>query len=275
MTDDPRRARSVSQLKSYTGCGMRYKLERLEKKPSPPAAWTIRGIAVHGVAEDWEKSERTADPEQLYEHHWAKALEEQQNKYPDLDSWIKTPRVKSTERDLELRFQDGLDQLVGNAKVPGYIPQALADAGQWQPHRLPDGTLAVELKIKIDFGDSSDFFVIGYVDLVKEWSNGLLSVADFKTGGDSGEDYRQLGTYREGLRQTYGIDVRQGELIYPKLGRTSGWVDLSRYDADYLRPVYEQLDQGIEAGIFLANPDKEKCNLFCSVKQFCPEMSGR
>lgn len=275
MTYDPRRSRSVSQLKSYTSCGMRYKLERLDKHPSPPAAWTVRGVAVHGVLEDWEKTHRTADPTVLYHMHWARALEQQQNKHPDLDSWIRTPRVKSTERDLELRFQDGLAQVVGNDKIPGYIPQALADAGLWQPYRCEDGSLAVELKIKIDFGPSSDFFVIGYVDLVKEWADGTLTIADFKTGGDSGEDFRQLGTYREGLKQTYGIDAQYGELLYPKLGRSSGWIDLSRYTLDYLRETYSQLDQGIEAGIFLASPDREKCTLFCAVKQFCEEMAGR
>src|SRR5687768_12146325 len=52
--------RSVSQLNSYFGCGLRYAFERRYRLPQSPAAWSIQGVAVHKAIEHWELSHRTA-----------------------------------------------------------------------------------------------------------------------------------------------------------------------------------------------------------------------
>ena len=262
-----RRARSVSQLKSYTSCPLAFKLERLEKKPSPPAAWTIKGLAVHQAIQLWEESHRAYDWPSGYRNSFDIFRRKAEEKYPDLTQWIKTPSVKTTERDLELREEQGLKEL------EVYVNRALRQHDEWQPHRLEDGGVAVELPFELDLGDDLPFYLRGYIDLLQYWkADGTVTLSDIKTGSDDREDYRQLGAYRVALKECYDIDITYGRYWYTKLDRGSEWIDLSRYTPEYLLDQYSQLDRAIESGIFLPNPGKSKCK-FCPVKLHCPEMS--
>ncbi len=257
--------RSISQLNSYTSCGEAYRLERIERVPSPPAAWTVRGIAVHETVRHWEASGRQKDPLELLEEEWAKALSSFMEKEPDLEKWIRTPRTKNTENDIGLRHKDAIQQ------VQDFVHMAELMSGEWSVRRLADGQLAVELPFEIRL-PGCDFDIFGYIDGVLEWSRtGALTLVDYKTGGDAKENLRQLATYRSALKSVYGIDTRYGEYWYTKLNRSSGFKDLSRFDDDYLGRQYATLDRAIEGGIFLPNPSKEGCK-FCSVKPFCLEM---
>lgn len=273
MSYDSRRHRSVSQMSAWTSCQLAYKLKRLDKRPDPPATWTILGIAVHGALEDWERSGREINPEDAYLLHWDLALDKAILKCPDLTTWTRTPGTKSTERDLELRKIQGSSQLLR------YVIRAKEEAHMWEPLILPDGQVAVELPFKINFSDDTPFFLTGYIDLVQRWKHdGSITVADYKTGKDDREDYRQLGAYRVALEDNFGLDVKFGRYWYSKLDRPSEWIDLSRYTKDYLLEYYSRLDRQIEnatrENLFLPNPSKKGC-LFCSVKEHCPEMRGR
>lgn len=264
-----KRHRSASQLGSYTRCGMAYKLERLDRVPSPPAAWTVRGSAVHAAIENWEKEGRPDWFDAIYEEAWEQAFALHVVRYPDLAQWVRTPRVKSTDQDLKLRKAEGWKQFAR------YAERAVDEANLWLPHVI-DSQLAIELPFKINFDSgTAPFFLVGYIDQVKYWrSDGAITVTDIKTGSDDGEDFRQLGLYRYALKRIYNLDVRFGEYWYTKYDRSSGWIDLSRYTEDYIIDQYSELDRAIESGIFLADPGKRKCAT-CGVKPYCPEMKGR
>ncbi len=265
MAQDSRRHLSVSQLSSYSRCPMAFKLQKFDKVPDPPAAWLTKGQAVHRILEDWELRGRPSayDFNVAYEEEWTNELTRQKLQHPDLSTWVKTPRVKTTERDLELRKAEGLNEVIT------YINRAQAESDLWEVLRLTNGRLTLELPFTIDFGE---FDVIGRIDVLQRWkADGSITVADYKSGSDRGEAYRQLGTYRVGLMETYGIDVTYGNYWYTKLDRSSGWIDLTRYTKDYLKDQYTQLDTAIANNIFIPAPEKDKCKL-CGVRPYCPEM---
>lgn len=249
---------------------MLYYLEKVKKVPSPPASWTIKGSAVHGALEAWELGGRgNTNLEDIYDTSWRVALERAEARFPDHNEWIMTPRVKNIETDLALRRQQGLSEVIEYAKM------ALANDDVWAPATLPDGTLAIEVPFKIDFGSDTPFFLIGYIDILKYWKQtGVITVGDYKTGGAESENYRQLGLYAYAATTQYDIPIRWGEYYYTKLNRSSGWKDLSRYTGDYLYQQYSVLDQAIDLGLFVANPSQRQCKT-CGVKQFCPEMKDR
>lgn len=249
-----------------TSCGLAYKLERIDKHPSPPAAWTVKGIALHEALEGWEKGERTEDPLVLFEEAWEKCLASMVVKQSDLSKWVKTPRVKLTETDLDLRHRDGL------LEVERYTTRALAEADIWVPWRLEDGTVAVELKFEYDFGPETPFVIWGYIDILQYWlAEGVVTVGDYKSGRDSRENKRQLGLYRAAANKYYGANIDFGQYYYTKLDRSSGWLDLRHYTPEYLLEEYTMADKMIQQNLFLANPSKDGCK-FCGVKQFCDEM---
>lgn len=263
MAYDSRRFLSASQLATYSRCPQLYKLQKIDKVPSPPAAWLVKGQAVHSTFEGWEANDRNIPVDFAYEQSWEENLADYVTQYPDLDTWIKTPRVNTVKRDLELRKADGL------LEVQRYVARAEAEAHLWEVARLPSGDLALEIPFRINY---DTFVVTGRIDVVQRWKHdGSLTVGDYKTGSDSSENYRQLGTYRVGLLEDFGIDVTYGTYWYTKLDRSSGWIDLSRYTKEFLYNQYAALDRAIKSEVFIPSPEKNKCKL-CSVRQHCSEM---
>lgn len=245
---------SVSQLKSYTRCPEEYYWNRISgvEIPESPAAWTILGTATHSVLDLWEKSGRAEAVEDLLELYRVAFREEVANqllKQLDLTLWTKTPRVGSVEKDIELRLAAGERMLID------YYQWALS-----QPWVCEVSELGFELEL-------GRVHVRGFVDLVKRWPDGRLSVTDLKSGNKN-EDNRQLGLYAYAARKA-GYDVQWGDYHYLKTNSSGGWVDLSRYTEEKLIKDYEALARGIENEIFLPNPGKNCA--FCSVKSLCSE----
>lgn len=245
----------MSRLKSVTKCGRRFQLEKVEKVPSRPAAWTIRGIAAHSTIEEWEKSGRTIDPEATYQdQHWPEAFRKICDEYPDVDDWIRTPRVKTTARDLQLREADGLTQ------VQKYVERALDEEDLWR-------VVESEVDFKMEF---PEFFVVGYIDQIREWHDGFQYIVDVKTGGDDQEDNRQLGIYALGYESKTGVRLDTGQYYYTKLNRPSDDIDLRPYTREYIHGEFLTLDKILSQNLFLANPSIKNC-FSCNVSRHCAE----
>lgn len=252
---DSRTWLSVSRWKSITKCGERYRLERVEKHQSRPAAWIPRGVAAHSTIEEFEKSGRTIDPEQYFnEVAWPEALARTTLDYPNLDNWILTPRVRTVTQDLKLRQADGLKQVLR------YVERALDEADLWR-------VVEVEYPFEIEF---PGILFRGYIDMVREWHDGDLYLCDLKTGGDDDEDNRQLGAYGLGYQMTSGKSVPYGLYVYSKLDRSSTAIDLAPYTYDYVNQELQKLKKILDQGLLLANPSKSNCK-FCGVAEFCKE----
>lgn len=251
---DPRTWLSVSKWNAITKCGELYRLERIEKKPSRPAAWTVRGIAVHTTIEEWEKSDRTTDPEALYVQAWRSAADETESRFPDVNGWIKTPRVGSVQKDMVLREKDGLQQ------VQRYVERAEAESDLWR-------VAGTEVKFTLEY----PLFVIrGYIDQILEWYDGDLTLRDIKTGGDDSENDRQLSLYSYGYEAETGKVVEFGDYWYTKLDRPSKPIKLRRYSEAFIEQELLKVKQILDLQLFLANPSIKNC-FSCPVSEFCLE----
>lgn len=264
---DHRPYRSVSQLKTYTECSMKYKLIKVDKKPVKGASWTVRGIAVHESIEMWELSNRELDAATYCKDvAWPNALEKMTLDYPDIDSWIKTPNCKTTSSDLKLREKESPEH------VSVYLDRALREEKSWRPWRQNGEVVMAEVGFKLETFE--DFVLVGFIDQIIEWDDGTFTIKDIKSGKDTYEDYRQLGIYAYAANEMFPeLNIQYGTYWYTKLDRDCGMINLKRYDRNYLQRSFGVLNSGIEAGVYLANPNAEKCKKFCAVKEWCSEWS--
>lgn len=262
--------RSNSQLEDFLDCGEAFRLKRIVR-PRPPkveAAWFHMGTAVHYAYELWELSRRRHDPVEDFQKEYDRLIEEAAERVPDLSTWMKTPNVKSTQNDVKLRRAEGARQ------IEEYTSSAL-----WEGWRLlsfsvesdpdedrRDEKLALELPFEIMLGRVP---VRGKIDSVIEYDDGKIVLRDLKTGSKQ-KKTGQLGLYAYALRAQYGVSVDEAEFWYLKRGTSSGPIDTSPYTETFLTSIYESLDSGIDAGIFIPNPS-DLCDWACPVRQWCRE----
>lgn len=250
--------RSVSQLKTYAKCSEQYRLEKIARVKSPPAAWTVRGTAMHKAIEVWELSGRTADAVAVYYEEYDRGIAEARQEYPDISKWPR-PLSWGAETTIEKYREKAADA------VRAYVAEATSPDCQWSIAELPDGSAAIEVPFRIQFGSVE---VIGYIDQIRYWRNGAYSVCDLKAG--AGEDGGiQLGTYKVVGSELLGFDIRYGEYWSGKKGGSAGILDLSRFTREFLTRQFEALDRGIRAEVFLPSPS-DGCKM-CGVKEFCRE----
>lgn len=253
--------RSVSQLNTFSECGERYRLERTTHGlPQRPAAWTAVGTAMHNAYEAYERSGRDLNIATLFYDIYEAEIASQWEVQPDWKWWAKTPRVKTVERDIELRLEHGLKQ--------AQVLQDHCEMSDWKIATI-GGVMALEMEVEATFGETR---VIGRIDSVQEYPDGQLAATDLKTGNKKGTKNRQLGFYKLALMERFDVNIQWGQFWYTKLGASGGYVDLGRYTRDYLHDQYTKLDKAIEQQLFLANPG-DHCDM-CSVKWWCREVGS-
>ena len=251
--------RSVSQLKLFSRCGESYRLNRLHghEIEESPAAWTAVGVAFHLAYEHWEREGRKVSLKELFTLYYEGEIKRLKMLQPDLSKWTRTPRVKDTLRDIELRGKAGAEQ--------ADVYEQHCRIAEWQVLRLPSGEPAIELDFIMKFGTIE---VWGAIDVLLEWPDGVVTIRDLKTGNRE-EDFRQLGIYRWAVKESFNIDVDWGEFWYIKDGANRS-VDLRRYSKEYLTNQFEALDTAIVNELFIASPGAN-CKM-CDVRPHCREM---
>ncbi|ALA48173.1 exonuclease [Mycobacterium phage Phlei] len=257
--------RSVSQLHLYLKCPMAYKLQRIDKVWSRPAAWLPQGTAFHTVAEAYEiwlsyGMPLTLDEAQdMFRHFYSKDVAAFTAETPNFDWWTWSGPYNG-ERDLERRFHLGMEQVEKFVAWRETVGQEI-----WE---TPDGTPAIELGFEIDLDGVPVKGVIDAVVVV----DGRLRVRDYKTG-KLPSDSLQLGVYAVALKQQFGVDVIEGDyFVVGKKGKKpalSSTYDLSEWTLDRVTGLFRELEDDLRAGKFDPDPEPEKCG-FCDVSYFCP-----
>lgn len=243
--------RSVSQLKSFTRCGEQYRLNRTLDLPESPAAWTAVGTAFHEAYEQWEHDDRDVLLADLADEYYREVIASYKELQPNLSRWTKAPRVKDTQKDIDLRGANLHEQAVAY--------EAEVREGDYE-------VTMVEYPFEEVIGGVN---IRGKVDCILKWGDGRYTIRDLKTGAIGDTDNRQLGLYGYVVNNILGLDVTYGEYWYTKFGKSGGWVNLSRYTKDYLEDQYGKLDTAIEQEIYLPAPGKA-CQM-CDVKSWCRE----
>jgi len=190
---------------------------------------------------------------QLWEEAW--------NEYTkDID--ITTARVagKSTKANPDKEDAKWWQEQ-GPLWVQSYIDWRKANTN-WKIWKTPQGVPAIELGIIPKFAGVPVKMVIDRVFEV----NGELAVVDLKTSRFRPTSSLQLGFYKAGLQQVFGVDVKWGNYWMSRQDGTGEMVDLSSYTQDKVQYFVENFDKARKAGIFL--PNTNNCNR-CGLTEHC------
>lgn len=260
MTSIENQPRSVSQVDQYEKCSWQFYLQRVERVVPRPAAWSFQGTAFHSAAEKFEKEHREPSEEemvQLFSDQYSAMVNGAMHKEPNLSRWM-TAMKKPAGQDIEDRYRLGQQQVRDYVKWSMENKPAIAcvDDGKG------NSKMGLELYFKVELGG---VVVRGYIDqLLKK------RVRDLKTG--STKSHFQLETYKVAVEKQFGEEVNRGDWYFGKTGKLSRPVDLSEVTEDQVAARYVEMDQGVKAGRFEANPGFH-CQ-FCGVAWACSAFRG-
>lgn len=148
--------------------------------------------------------------------------------------------------------------------------QSWRESTAWQIWVTPEGVPAIELELKVKFGDIP---VRMFIDRVFITPDGELVLLDMKTGAQPPKDQGlQLGFYASGLEVQFGhrpsmsvyYDARKGGISAP-------------YPVDHLTPEFlgQMLAMFVKAkrqGLFIPNLSQNCGN--CGVRRACAAVNG-
>ena len=153
-------------------------------------------------------------------------------------------------------------QTTGPMWVENYISWRKANPN-WKIWTTPQGEPAVELGLTpIVAGVPIKMFI----DRVFE-VDGQLVIVDLKTSQQVPTSTLQLGFYKLGLEQTFGVEVNWGNYYMSRGSNTVEMVDLSQYSYDKMEYLVEGFDKARKAGVFL--PNTNNCQYRCGLTAHC------
>ena len=153
-------------------------------------------------------------------------------------------------------------QSQGPKWVEAYIAWRKTNA-DWKIWTAPDGNPGIELALTPVVDGVPVKMIIDRVFEV----NGELVIVDLKTSQQTPSSSLQLGFYKLGLEQTFGIEVKWGTYYMSRGNNISDMVDLSEYTYDKMHYLIKTFDNARKAGIFL--PNTNNCQYMCGLTEYC------
>jgi hypothetical protein len=153
-------------------------------------------------------------------------------------------------------------QSTGPQWVQSYIAWREANP-HWKIWVTPDGEPAIELALDPVVADVPIKMILDRVFEV----NGQLVIVDLKTSQSTPASSLQLGFYKLGLEQAYGMEVKWGSYYMSRGSNTVDMIDLSEYSYDKMEYLVKQFDTARKAGIFL--PNTNNCQYMCGLTAHC------
>jgi hypothetical protein len=133
----------------------------------------------------------------------------------------------------------------------------------WKIWTAPDGNPGIELALTPIVNDVAVKMIIDRVFEV----NGELVIVDLKTSQNTPTSSLQLGFYKLGLEQQFGIEVKWGTYYMSRGSNVSEMVDLSEYTYDKMEYLITQFDKARKSAIFL--PNTNSCQYMCGLTEYC------
>ena len=153
-------------------------------------------------------------------------------------------------------------QTAGPKWVEAYIAWRKANAN-WKIWTAPDGNPGIELALTPVVAGVPVKMIIDRVFEV----NGELVIVDLKTSQNTPTSSLQLGFYKLGLEQTFGVEVKWGTYYMSRGSNVSEMVDLSEYTYDKMEYLITQFDKARKSAIFL--PNTNSCQYMCGLTEYC------
>lgn len=133
----------------------------------------------------------------------------------------------------------------------------------WKIWTAPDGNPGIELALNPIVAGVPVKMIIDRVFEV----NGELVIVDLKTSQSTPSSSLQLGFYKLGLEQTFGVQVKWGTYYMSRGSNISEMVDLSDYTYEKMEYLISQFDKARKTGIFL--PNTNNCQYLCGLTEYC------
>ena len=133
----------------------------------------------------------------------------------------------------------------------------------WKIWTAPDGNPGIELALTPVVKDVAVKMIIDRVFEV----NGELVIVDLKTSQNTPTSSLQLGFYKLGLEQQFGIEIKWGTYYMSRGNNISEMVDLSEYTYDKMEYLIETFDKARKDAIFL--PNTNSCQYMCGLTEYC------
>lgn len=133
----------------------------------------------------------------------------------------------------------------------------------WKIWKTPAGEPAIELALLPTVAGVPIKMVIDRVFEV----NGQLVIVDLKTSQQTPSSTLQLGFYKLGLEQTFGMEINWGNYYMSRQGNTGEMVDLSEYTYEKMEYLISQFDKSRKSAIFL--PNTNNCQYMCGLTAHC------
>ena len=153
-------------------------------------------------------------------------------------------------------------QSAGPRWVDAYIEWRKRNSG-WKIWTAPDGNPGIELALTPVINGVAVKMIIDRVFEV----NGELVIVDLKTSQNTPTSSLQLGFYKLGIQEHFGIEVKWGTYYMSRGSNVSEMVDLSQYTRDKMEYLVEVFDKARKSGIFL--PNTNSCQYLCGLTEFC------
>lgn len=267
---------SHSQLNSWATCAERYRLERIVGVPSVPAWNLIGGSTVHEMSERYDfarlgvvkpEHDGNATFEDVFERRTSEAEEQ---------SGFDRSQFRASGRK-SAQWPDKENHLWWFANGPAMVKRWVTFTRNcpWDVWIAPDGKPAIELDFVLpllpDENGVPSLEVKGFIDRVFQTATGDLIVFDLKTGASKQSSNRQLGTYKIGLSQKYGVDAKYGTFWDARSGVTSDVAPLNEYSVERVEWQFGRVREARRLNIFIPNPGP-MCSA-CSVRDSCYEVT--
>lgn len=146
--------------------------------------------------------------------------------------------------------------------VQGYIAWREFNKN-WKIWVAPDSNPAIEIALNPVIAGVTIKMIIDRVFEV----DGQLVICDLKTSQQTPTSNLQLGFYKLGIEQTFGVEVKWGNYYMARSNGTSEMVDLSDYTYEKMEYLITQFDKARQSGIFL--PNTNNCQYMCGLTQYC------
>lgn len=269
--------RSHSQLNAYLHCAHQFYLQRVLRKPEGPTVWLPAGKAFHTATEEFDLdvfSSNDGSPvgasAAYYQDVFTKKFEEELDAvradFPDESTWRRAGRATKEKPEKETV---AVWHELGRELMGMYVDWRVSTADIWEIATV-NAAPGIEVEVTHPLGGVP---MKGYVDRVlRSKEDGRLVVADLKTGTRTPASPMQLATYSIQLEKLMGEPVLWGAWYEARKGTLSVPIDLSNWTEQRLGKVYNDLDRGIEAGVFLPHIDTHCVS--CGVRQFCIYQGG-
>jgi hypothetical protein len=158
-------------------------------------------------------------------------------------------------------------QVKGPEWVQSYIDWRKANTN-WKIWKTPQGVPAIELGIIPKFADVPVKMIIDRIFEV----DGHPVIVDLKTSKLTPTSSLQLGFYRAGIKQVFGVDVNYGNYWMARQSGTGEMIDISKYTEDMISYFIKNFDKARRTGVFL--PNTNNC-IRCGLTDHCPFTSKK